>query len=309
MPSIATVCLNPAVDRYTDVDRIEPDTKLRCSRLTRQPGGGGVNVSRVLRRLGADSMAMYLYGGLTGRLYQHLLEREELTHCGIETKSWTRENTMVFEKQTDSQYRFILPGPEIAQGEWQGFLQQVEDLEPFPEFLVASGSLPPGIPDDGYAQLARVAGERDARYVLDSSGDALKRAVEEGVFLLKPNANEMADLVGRDIGNREELIAAARELIGDQKVQVLVVSLGSDGALLVTRDRCEIFEAPKVKVDSVVGAGDSMVAGVVAGLARGRAIDDAVRLGVAAGAAAVTTPASELALREDIDDLYAQLTP
>ena len=304
MTNIATICLNPAIDTHTDVDRVIADRKLRCSRAAHQPGGGGVNVSRALDRLGETSLALYLYGGATGRMYRHLLDRACLNHHGIETRSWTRENIMVRETDRERQYRFVMPGPNVREAEWETFCQTVDGLDPFPDLLVASGSLPPGIPNDALARLARLARERGARFIADSSGAPLREAVREGVYLLKPNDHELAALTDRAVETRDDQAEVAGDIVRSGRAEAVVVSRGAEGALLVTREGQISFEPPDMHVESTVGSGDSAVAGIVTGLARGWPIERAVRFGLAAGAAAVTTPATELCHRETVEELF-----
>ena len=300
----ATICLNPAIDTHTDIDRVVADRKLRCSRAVHQPGGGGVNVSRALDRLGESSLALYLYGGATGRMYRHLLDRACLNHRGVETRSWTRENVMVRETDRERQYRFVMPGPNVREAEWETFCETVGALDPFPDLLVASGSLPPGVPDDALARLARLARQRGAKYIVDSSGVPLRKAVREGVYLLKPNDRELAALTERAVDTREAQGEVASDIVRSGRAEAVVVSRGAKGALLVTREGETAFEPPEVHVESTVGSGDSAIAGLVTGLARGWPLERSVRLGLAAGAAAVTTPATELCPRETVEELF-----
>jgi 6-phosphofructokinase 2 len=171
---------------------------------------------------------------------------------------------------------------------------------------VLSGSLPEGVGDDIYAKLAKQMPE-ECRVVVDTKGDVLARSLETPVYLIKPNVRELGQLVGRDIESDEEIVEVSRRLISDGKVQVVVTSLGSGGAMLVTADHTEQLRSPTVKIRSKVGAGDSMVAGIVLGLARGWSVRDAVRLGIAAGAAAVMTEGTELCRRADVERLYEHM--
>ena len=306
-PSIVTLTMNPAVDVGVGVDRVVPDTKLRCGRPRHDPGGGGINVARVVGELGGEALALYTAGGWAGDLLRSLLDGADLRHEPIDVKGATRENVTVVETVTERQYRFVMPGPELTLEEWQRCLDRVAALDPPPEYLVASGSLPPGVPDGFYVDLGEQLAGRGIRYVLDTSGNALSKAARGGVFLLKPNLRELGQLAGRDVIEEPEQERAARGLVDEGRVEVVVVSMGAGGALLVTREGSERIAAPTVPIQSRVGAGDSTVAGIVLALARGEDVATAVRYGIAAGAAAVMTPGTELCRRSDVERLFRRM--
>jgi 6-phosphofructokinase 2 len=308
MKSIVTITLNPAIDKSSSIDHVVPERKLRCGPPRYEPGGGGINVSRAVRQLGGESKAVYLSGGLQGKRLQQLLDQDGLDHHSFEIEASTRENLVIYEEKTGQQYRFGMPGPEVSEKEWRGFFDRLSAIGGKPDFLVASGSLPPGVPEDFYARMARKCREAGIRLILDTSGKPLSAGVREGVFLLKPNVDELKTLAGRpDFDDEAHLEELARDLIRDGKNQVVVTSLGAAGAMLVWEDKCERLRAPTVSIKSKVGAGDSMVAGIVLSLARGKSIPDAARFGVAAGAAAVMTPGTELCRREDTEQLYERI--
>jgi 6-phosphofructokinase 2 len=243
-------------------------------------------------------------GGLNGKQLTNILDQSKISHRAVRVSGETRENLTVAESSSESQWRFVMPGPEVAEQEWRECLDAMSSLDPAPDFLVASGSLPPGVPADFYAHLARICREQEIRLILDTSGDALCRAVEEGVFLVKPNVVELQRLVDGQFEDEVSLLRLAGDLCSRNRVEVVVVSLGSAGALLVTPDLQERIPSPTVPIRSKVGAGDSMVAGIVLGLVRRLPLSQAVRFGVAAGAAAVMTPGSELCRREDTERLF-----
>jgi len=310
MASTLTLTLNPTIDKSAEVDHVTSEKKLRCRSPRYEPGGGGLNVSRAIRKLGGESTALYLAGGLQGRRLQDLLDEEKLDHRPVPIAEPTRENLIVYEDKSGEQYRFGMPGPEVSESEWRGLLDSLRDRDPAPDYLVASGSRPPGVPDDFYARLARLCREKGTRMILDASGDPLVEAVREGVFLVKPNVAELRTLAGTDdFQDEAELEELACRLTRDGVVEVVVASLGAAGAMLAWKDQCRRLRAPTVSIKSKVGAGDSMVAGIVLGLSRGRSIPDAARFGVAAGAAAVTTPGTELCRREDAERLFERSKP
>jgi len=307
MTDIVTITLNPAVDLSTSVDRIQPVAKLRGTSQRRDPGGGGINVARVIRRLGGDARAIYPVGGAIGSLLRQLLDRE-----GVASQTWTiggetREDFFVDEIATGKQYRFILPGPRLDASEWQECLKLVSALDPFPRYLVASGSLPEGVPDDFYAQVSRIARQRGAGFVLDTSGPALAAAVSEGVDLIKPNLREMRELSGREPSDAYEWETAAKTLVAGGKVATVALTMGHLGAALVTRN--EVLRAPPIPITprSAVGAGDSFLAALIWRLSSGASREDAFRLAVAAGAAALIHPGTELCRPNDVERLAAEV--
>jgi 6-phosphofructokinase 2 len=304
---IATLTMNPAIDKSSAVAQVVAEWKLRCEPPEYEPGGGGINVSRAIRKLGGDSVAFYPAGGLAGRMLSDLLDREGLHHQAMSIAGVTRENFTVLEKSTARQYRFGMPGPTLQGADWRRCLEEISHLLPQVDYLVASGRLPPGVPPNFYGQLAKLAKEHNTRLIVDTSGEALRLAVEEGVFLIKPNLREFAELMGRELVNGLQEEHLARELVSSNKSEAVVVSLGAAGVLVASAEGTERVRAPLVPIKSKVGAGDSTVAGIVFALARGQSWREAVRFGVAAGAAAVMTPGTELCRREDVERLFEQL--
>jgi 6-phosphofructokinase 2 len=307
MERIVTLTMNPSLDINSSVEHVIADRKLRCKPSSYEPGGGGINVSRAIQRLGGNSSALYPAGGTFGQMLQNLLDQEGISHCPIPIEEPTRESLTILEESSGRQFRFGMPGPTLRETEWKRCLGTLVALDVKPNYLVASGSLPPGAPEDFYAQLAQIASGFGARLIVDTSGEPLRLASQAGVYLLKPNMNEMESLIGREIKNELELEEMARELVEKGLSEVMIISLGAGGALMVSKDGCEHVRAPTVPIKSRVGAGDSMVAGIVLSLANGNPLRDAVDFGVAAGAAAVITPGTELCRQEDTERLYQQI--
>ncbi len=308
MAEIVTLTPNPAIDISTSIDRIVPMRKMRCAAQKRDPGGGGVNVARVVKRLGGDVEAILPVGGLTGQLLRRLIADEEIPNRIIEAEAETREDFSVSELSTAYQYRFILPGPALREPEWRGCLDALAATVPRPKFVVGSGSLPPGVPNDFYAQAAEIAQELGAKFVLDTSGAPLAAAIEHDVYLIKPNLREMRELAGATLANQNDWIVAARQYIDAGKVEVIALSLGHLGALLVTRDQALRAQALPIKPVSAVGAGDSFLGAMVFSLAKGSGLVDAFRLGMAAGSAALINAGTELCRPADVDRLYPLAT-
>lgn len=307
MQTIVTLTMNPTIDTHVMVDHIVPERKLRCQTPRHEPGGGGINVSRAIHQLGGSSLAIYPAGGPTGQMLQHLLEQEGLTTRPVPIIDWTRESFAALEEASGQQYLFVTPGPTLQEREWQQCLDTLRTLEPRPDYIVASGSLPPGVPVDFYARVARLARSYGARAIVDTSGEALRAAVQEGVYLVKPNLQELSDMVARDLGDEVQQESAALELVQHGHSEVVVLSLGPAGVLLVSAAGCRRLRAPTVRVASKVGAGDSTVGGIVWSLARGMPLHDATLFGIATGAAAVMTYGTGLNRRADVEQLYQRL--
>ena len=307
MKVIVTISLNPAIDKSSSVAHVVPERKLYCKPPRFEPGGGGVNVSRAIQKLGGKSLLPYPAGGLTGKRLQELLDEENLDHRLFPIVGMIRESLVILEESTGRQYRFGMPGPKLKKNEWEPFLQKLAVIDPPPDYMVASGSLPPGAPPDFYAQVARIGKKKGTKTIVDVSGIALKAALEEGVFLIKPNVREFRELVGEDIKEESQIKAEAQKMVKNGRCEVLVISLGAAGALAVSEDFVEHILPPTVPIVSKVGAGDSMVAGIALSLARGNPLRESLLFGVAAGSAAVMTPGTELCQREDAERLYESM--
>lgn len=302
---IVTLCMNPALDITTGTDVVRPTDKLRCTTARYDPGGGGINVAHVAEVLGADSTAVFPAGGPAGELVNNLLVAEGLAVHRIPIGGSTRESFTVNETSTERQYRFVLPGPQLTVAEQTECLLHLRRAAASAAIVVASGSLPPGTPEDFYQQVANVCAELGALFLLDTSGGGLT-GVSSGVFLLKPSVRELRECLGRPLTTEAEQFAGAHELIERGTAQHVLVSLGSQGALLVNRAGGMRFAPVEVPPGSGVGAGDAMLAGVAVGLVRGWPLDRAVRLGVAAGAAMLLTPGTAPCTREDTERLFGQ---
>lgn len=307
MPDIVTITINPAVDIFVDVERVEPTRKMRCSSPKRDPGGGGVNVARVASRLGGDVTAIYPAGGALGKLLQKLLDREGINSIVAPSHVETRENFTAFETSSGEQYRFVLPGSTLHRAEWEACLGKLTALEHKPAFVVASGSIPPGVPDDFFARVLREAKRLGARTAVDTSGAALKEAVTEGAGIIKPNLNELSEFSGSKLDSDEACVTACRKLIDAGRVDMVALTLGGDGALLVTKERALKAQAMDIEVVSAVGAGDSFLGGLVWALAQGQPDDAAFRVAVAAGSAAVMSAGTELCREADVKRLMPKV--
>ncbi|MCC8409738.1 1-phosphofructokinase family hexose kinase [Mucilaginibacter sp. UR6-1] len=308
MKHILTLTLSPTIDKSTSVEKIVAEHKLECNEPKFEPGGGGINVSRALKRLGLQSTAVFTSGGLSGKLLQELLEHEDIAQHPIETYHPTRENFIVVNRASNEQFRFGMPAPALIAGEEDKILKEVKQMAAKASYIVASGSIPKGVSADFLAKIARIAHQEDARLVVDTSGEALEQAIEEGIYLLKPNQSELRKLTGMEVDDNESLEEAARIIVNKGKCGIVVVSMGPQGAYAITKDQAEFVSAPSVKKRSTVGAGDSMVAGMVYGCVNNYDLGHIVRMGIACGSAATMNHGTELFKTADVDRLYEWLT-
>lgn len=306
MKTVVTVTMNPAFDIATEVEELIPEQKLRCGSPREDPGGGGINVARALTQLGGRVKALYPAGGPTGRRIRELLEAQEVEQIPIPIEGTTRENILVQETQSGRNFRFVLPGPALSEREWQACLDKLAELEPKPDYLIASGSLPQGVPEDFYARLARVA-KHDMHLIVDASGEPLRAAVEEGVWLMRCNHHEFAEMTGRSPETDGELKELTREIVERNGAEVVIVTLGDGGALLTSREGHERAYSPDVDVVSPRGAGDNFVAALVFRLAQEKSLKEALRYAVAGAAAALLRPGTGRLRPEKVEDLCRQV--
>lgn len=300
--TIVTLTINPSLDKSTHIPELMPEQKLRCSAPHYDAGGGGINVSKAIARLGGESLAIFTSGGPIGKALEHLVEKEKIQTMTIPIKSWTRENFIALDEQDNAQYRFGFPGPKLSAAESTNVARAIAKTKP--QFLVLSGSLNEGLPDTFYARLAKKAKAKGIKVIVDTSGDALEKTLKEGVYLAKPNLGELAKLIGIERIKNEEIEASAHKLIAAGQAQILVVSLGPAGAVIISKDETHWVKAPKVSKKSTVGAGDSMVGGIVWALSRDKSLKEAIQWGVACGSAATMNEGTLLFNAQDAKRLF-----
>ncbi|MEZ4631614.1 MAG: 1-phosphofructokinase [Deinococcales bacterium] len=301
---IHTLTVNPALDITYRIAKLQLDDSARASAVYRAPGGKGINVSRVAARLSHPTVAMGFMGGRAGDEIMEMLHAEGVRTWFSELETDTRTNVIV-QDDSNKQLRITAKGYEVSKEDIHNLIESIFDLRQ-PDFLVLSGSLAEGMPKDFYAQLIQKASAEGIKTVTDADGEALKAAIKAGCALIKPNQYELSRLVGRELKTLSEAHQAALEAL-EMGVSVVVASLGAEGAMYVSKDAALFARAPKVKVDSAVGAGDSLLAGVLVALAERHSPEEALRLGVACGSATAMTPGTELCYKETIDALYDEV--
>jgi 6-phosphofructokinase 2 len=298
---ILTLTLNPALDMATGVHELVPGHKLRCSEPLLDPGGGGLNVSRAIKALGGDSLALVAIGGLTGDRLAGLIRAEGVTFLAILGPGETRQSLTVNEAATGKQYRFMLPGPVWGEAERARVFTLLRATARPGGISVISGSQPPGVPVDFPAQLA--ASMPESRIVLDTSGATLTEAVRNPIpalEVLRMDGEEGEALAGHPLASREETAEFAQSLVRKGVAKTVIIARGAEGNVLADKDNRLFASAAKVRVRSTVGAGDSFVAAFVLALSRGQSNAEALSLGSAAASAAVTTDATQLCRPEDV---------
>jgi len=303
--SIITITFSPSLDKSFSSPQMIEGKKLYCSAPRFDAGGGGINVARALQRLGSSVTAIFPSGGRTGMMLERILEESKVSFVPVKVQEETRENIIINEKETGRHYQFIMPPPELNEQEYKDVLNMLEsEAAGQLDYLVVSGSMPGGFPAYMFNRLSAFAKEAGCRLVVDTSGIPLVRALEAGVYLAKPNINELAKLTGRPSLEGSAIEAAAKDVLSTYKCEVLIVSLGRDGAMMVTHDRCHVFSVAGASVKSTVGAGDSMVAGMIHYLSSGRPLEEMVKFGVACGTAATLHEGTELCHSDDVEKIY-----
>lgn len=315
MPTLLTLTMNPALDLLTTVDQVVDSHKLRCSAAQAHPGGGGINVARILHRLGDDVLALFPAGGDEGRRLQQLLAQEQVPQQAIAIAQATRQSFSVHETTTQRDFRFVLPGPRLSVEELEDCRRSLLAHARAGGYWVVSGSLPPGAPENFYAELAQQARRLQCRMVLDASGPPLKAALAQGVDLFKPSLRELRELTGQALRTESEWMAATQHLVNTGQARIVALSLGEQGAVLVSAQGAWQAQSLPVTVRSTIGAGDSFVGGLVHVLQQHRTLgpetpqllEDAFRHAMATSAAALLSLGTALAQPADIERLLPQV--
>jgi 6-phosphofructokinase 2 len=299
---IATVTLNPSLDKTVTVDRLIIDEANRWTRMRSDPGGKGINVSRVIHVLGGATIAYSFVGGFDGQAFQQLMEQQGVPFDFTPIRENIRSNFIITNLKTHRQTRIDAPGPYITAGELDRLIDKVMRIEPPPEYLVFAGSVPPGIPQNIYVRLITDAKKKGIKTVLDSDKEWLKEGIKALPDIIKPNVFEAEMLLGVRLKTEETIIRAVQTLC-KQGFGIVAISRGKRGMIISDGRQLLRLTSPNVRIRSTVGAGDSAIAGLLMGLRQGKSLEESARLAVAAGAATATTPGTELCHREDIERL------
>lgn len=302
---ILTVTLNPCIDKSSRVPFLEPEAKLRCTEIVNEAGGGGINVSKALQRLDVSSVALFPSGGHNGRMLNELLTEEGIDFRSVDTKVETRENWIVLEEAKNNQFRFTFPGRSVEESVIKKLIDEIRNFSP--RLVIASGSLPPGLPDYFYGLIIKTAKSVGARCIVDTSGSALQAVKNKGAYLIKPNRSELSKMLNAGELSKEDISEAARQAIIDGFAEIIVVSMGGEGAWLVTEAEKIFVAAPKVEKKSTVGAGDSMVAGMSFALQKDLPLKQVLQWGVACGSAATMNEGTQLFDGEVAQRLFDQI--
>jgi 6-phosphofructokinase 2 len=302
---IVTLTINPSLDKSTHFNGLIAEQKIRCESPRYDAGGGGINVSKAISKLGGSSICVFTSGGSSGEMLEELIKKEGIESIAIKTKNWTRENFIAFENTTQSQYRFGFPGNEFSEDEKDKIIEMVSTLKA--EYLVISGSLNEGLPTDFYQKIAETAKASGIKVIVDTSGEPLQKVLETSVYMIKPNIGELAKLMGVERLELADVEKAAKNVIEKGAAEIVVVSLGADGAILVSKDITEYVAAPKVKKKSTVGAGDSMVGGMVWALSQNKSLKEVIQIGVCCGTAATMNEGTQLFKVEDVEKLFKEM--
>jgi len=302
---IYTITLNPALDRTIWIKKARDDVSNRIQKERSFAGGKSIDVSKVLKSLGVDNIALGFVGGFAGRELEGRLLNEGIESDFVRVSGETRTNIIIHETETGKQLAFNACGPEIRPSELMQFVEQLEKM-PCPELVAIGGSLPPGVNPVIFRKIITMVKRCQAKVVLDVDGEALRVGIEAQPDVIKPNIYELSALVGRDLKDVDEIVAAARE-INRRGVEIVLVSMGGRGILLVSHGREYLAVPPEVKVESTIGAGDSSVAGFISGLVRGKDLKECLIYAVAAGTATTLHQGTALCQKEDFLMLVPQV--
>lgn len=302
-PRIVTLTVNPAVDLATTAESVQPGHKIRTFDERYDPGGGGINVARVVSELGGQALALFASGGVTGRFIEEMLTAAKVPWQAVPIRNACRISVTVHDQSNGLEYRFVPRGPQLAASDCTNILEALRQVDA--DWIVASGSLAPGMPADFYGEVANIVVGRGAQFALDTSGPPLAASLERGISLLKPSLSEFESIVGRKVRDLPSQMAEAKRLVQSGAAGMIALTLGAQGAIVATAD--QVIHSPAIAVSEKtgVGAGDGFLAGLVLGLAERRTLEDALRLALACGAAAVQNVGTAAVRRAAVDALLA----
>jgi len=304
---ILTITLNPSIDISVMVPKLVPSDKLRCESYEKEVGGGGINVAKGLHRLGLPTEALFFSGGHNGKFIESKLNYEGLSIHPLKLEPETRENITVTDQSNQLEYRLVNKGNEINSKDEKLLLDTLEHLEIKPGYLVLSGSHPPGLSNLFVKKISDWCVLHKCKLILDLPAKALGESFEFHPYLIKPNLKEMSQIEGKANMTYEEAIQVAKKWIGEKYAEVIVISMGELGGIICSSDEVYKIVPPKVKSLSTVGAGDSMVAGLLYKLYQQANLEDILMMGVACGTAATLSRGTKLFERNQAFKLYDQI--
>ncbi|MBA2133888.1 1-phosphofructokinase [Capillibacterium thermochitinicola] len=292
---VTTITPNPAIDKTYWLEGLQPGRQNRVSRVRVDPGGKGLNIARLLKGYDLEVAAIGFFGGIIGRELIHMLRTEGVEITPVFVDGNTRTNTKIMDPTSGEETEINEPGPYVGAGEQKQLLQLLSDYAVQSGYTVFSGSLPQGCPADYYRDLIATAQTFGCKTLLDTSGAALREGIKAAPDLIKPNQQELSELLGREITTPAMAAEAAMELRRAYGIAVVVVSLGALGAVMASEEGTYHAIPPKVKPENTIGAGDSLMAGFIYGMVSDRPLAECLRLGVASGTLAVTDQATSVA--------------
>ncbi len=302
---ITTVCMNPCFDKTAETDRVNVGDVTRLRNVRVDVGGKGVNVAIVLRRLNEAARCVGCLGEENADRFLRMIAREDVSFDYMAVPGEVRTNLKMLDHNKQSVIEINEPGISLTEAQIQQFLQLLKEKSKDSQYVVLSGRLPDGCPENTY-QLFMEALE-GKKVVLDAAGESLLHGIKAPPYLIKPNLPEMQAIMRKELRTLREIRDAAMFLI-DYGAQNVVVSMGKTGAVFVNEKKTLFAPALRVEARSTVGAGDAMVGGILAGLMRGANMTEAFKFGVAAGAASVMTDGTQLVRKNDFDSLLPKVT-
>lgn len=304
---IVTITLNPSIDISVIVPQLIPTEKLRCESYEKEVGGGGINVAKGLHRLEMKTKALFFSGGHNGKFIESRLKDEGIAIKPIHLRPETRENITVTDRTDGKEFRLVNKGAGIKKNHELLLLTALHSLRPKPDHLVLSGSHPPGLSAEFTGKLAKWCSRNNCKLVLDLPGDELAKCFAYRPFLIKPSLKEVALVTGKPKLSIPQSVVIAKEWIAKGFAENIVISMGAEGAVICNGKETYRMKPPPVVTMSTVGAGDSMVAGVLYKLAKQAELLDALRMGIACGTAATLHKGTKLFDPKQANKLYQQL--
>ena len=303
---IATVTLNPSLDRIVSVDGFSLGSTLATSGARQVAGGKGINVARVIKVLGGEAIATGFLGGPTGELMETILREEGLKAEFVRIKGTTRSNLTILDPTSKTETHLMEPGPKVDKKELGQFKRKFKRIIAGSKFLALSGSLPLGVKQNFYAELVQLAKEEGVRTVLDSRGEALLEGIKASPFMVKPNRRELEEIAGEKLHRRKDMIKVIRSLL-DKGIEIVALSLGREGAVVASNERIWSVSPPEIKVVNSVGSGDALVTGLIYSFTKGAGMEEAIRLGMACALSNALISGAGLCRKEAIEKFYPRI--